>query len=132
MLNIDMLHARVMHGILGKDNKPLVITYDGGDNFLHQTHICQQLLKPNCLLDTLTSGYVLHRHCRQGNCWLPFTIPWDCTHSNKEHISHSGSALIHISQPICMLAKLLPLMHLVVQVIILQTQIEDIFYLIIT
>ena len=70
MLYIDMFVARMVCNIICKCYASLIVTHDRYQAFLHVSHICQNLPKPNCFLRAMASGHVLRLHRRQCNDWL--------------------------------------------------------------
>ncbi len=100
VLYVNVLCARVVGRVLCKCNASLIVAHDACCSILHKSHICHQLPQPYGFLGALTSGHVFGLHGRQNNCRLPLAIPWDGSHSNKEHVPRGGTPLICISTPI--------------------------------
>src|SRR5688500_8239653 len=67
MLNVNVLRARVVCGILCKCYTSLIITHYRSCTFLHKSHIRQQLPQPYRLLCTMACSHVLRLRGGQGN-----------------------------------------------------------------
>ena len=64
-----MFGARMVCGIICKCYVSLIVAHDRYRSFLHVSHICQKLLKPNRFLHAMANDHILHLCCKQFNGW---------------------------------------------------------------